>query len=1797
MAERLIIPIVFKRGSEEEILNGSLRVGELAFATDTKRWFFTDGLSKQLVGQVMVDVEANIPASGTMGGAYYATDTGKLFIGDSVLEWRPIGYVSNQEMTTISGDLTNYIDTQTGGGVMADGQEFQLLVHDGNDWQATSSGSFTAVSGGFQKIVLGQDIPNQNNTIIERDHINFGGGIGFRGTAVMGDYELTAGDYVVGVMSPMGDCSITLPDVTALQDNQFWQVVKITDDSNAITVSGSVPGQFMGYYDQVVLRNRGDSVWVKTYAAANMFFFEFPAMFESFEVPAVTTHRPVLENNVLYMYGAVTDMNNNPWVHTYFQYREYGGDWTRSDVSRLLYPDTYQVSVSGISTTSCEVRAIVETLDGQTVSGTVQQTAHTYYGSETTAEVDGLVRYWALQEESGTNTDGREEMVGDTAVFTGGATVGSTTISGVTVYHRTLESAAYGQAEYQLPASDTDFTVLIQFRQDTITGDHTVINFGANVCGLAVDNTTMQINTQGDVSTWASSTPFNEIKTMFMVCDRTSGWVRLYDLSSGSAVQRINRTTLPNADGDATRFGRGASGDGHHQDNEYMADGDIRSVAIWERALSTSEMEDIADFLDNEGGTITQSTSLPDTSAIGEVNTASNLKSYGNVGVFTEKVGVDLQFKSLDGDLFYNDSNVIRLKDYGNTIKVAVSGANYTSIQAAIDSIEDASVDNRYMIDVGPGVYVENIYMKDWVDVKGAAIDDTVINGTVNFLTASGSLPTGESNLSDLNIEATVSGATGDMIYIEGGEHSFSSVVMSITCADSVGNMINMLDGTCILYTCRMHVVATGNYTGPEPFRMIYHQGGTLNFAISQVIGLLYQENMNGYCIHSTGDENSSFGIYNIMQNVYLLNPTSSGSFVAFKVECGSEHNAVKGNRIHFSSVGGNETFYCFELDSDAGGHSSNRVRSNSNQFILHGIDEAYFAKLNNQTDFFTSHFDDLSGLGEIIGSISNYEMVSADTDGSLRATRDITLGRKSPVDQDLIIVDIGEEVEADNPKLKFDYDYFDYSMLTWSTASGSVANVTHSPEGPVLMGSMSYGDNAFDYEQRLSVWAHRDNPYLERRGYRMKRKTDESFAISRHWTYLDGGAFVDLLNIDHTGGLSLRYGDGSKVSAIYDEDDFASNSASGIATQQSIKAYVNAQDEEVIEYVNAYVAPYRYIAVTASGGAFNSIQAAIDSITVENDEDYWVVEVYPGTYVEDIYLKDNVSLVGVSYDTCIIEGRIFWTAASGCSEGYWSGIQNIAIYGFPEGEEDYVLINVDAGYHDIVNCYTWVESTDCGAMTATVSGGGLYSYVTQFEQVAYGESGGGGYGIIRLLEGEYKSYSDNVIFYSEDSYNLIAIYNALGADSTLNLSNVSIWADVNNATYSGVFIGFKIGGESTHHINASRLRITGTGAGTAYGYYSLTATSGCTLHSSSNHIHVEDFEYNYFAHVGDNSEIYSHFDDVKALSGRTGETTNFKMVQSETPGKLRITGGIEVGDGTGGDHPMVQIHVNDLADELQPAIVYDADYFGYVRGAWWVPSGSLTWTAESSEGPVLVGSMSQGPNAFDYEQRLSVWGHETDNGTPLGYERRGYRLKRKTDESFAISRHWTYEDGGAFVDLMNIDPWGGMALRYGTGRVSAIYDEDDMASNSASGICTQRSIKAYVDGAVTNPDHLTLTNLQGGTSGEYYHLTEADYTTITGGYYLPVPTPITPDTHTKITYDENGLMTSGTNATTEDITSVSGYRYLTDEEKVIYTYGLSTGIIEGGSFINQRERHVDVDLTAGSSLYADFTDATESSS
>lgn len=66
--------------------------------------------------------------------------------------------------------------------------------------------------------------------------------------------------------------------------------------------------------------------------------------------------------------------------------------------------------------------------------------------------------------------------------------------------------------------------------------------------------------------------------------------------------------------------------------------------------------------------------------------------------------------------------------NYKNILVVAKSGAKFSSIQAALDSIDDASDSNRYLVQVAPGLYSERITMKSYVDIAGCGPNLTTIS-------------------------------------------------------------------------------------------------------------------------------------------------------------------------------------------------------------------------------------------------------------------------------------------------------------------------------------------------------------------------------------------------------------------------------------------------------------------------------------------------------------------------------------------------------------------------------------------------------------------------------------------------------------------------------------------------------------------------------------------------------------------------------------------------------------------------------------------------------------------------------------------------------------------------------------------------------------------------------------------------------------------------------------------------------------------------------------------------------------
>jgi hypothetical protein len=70
----------------------------------------------------------------------------------------------------------------------------------------------------------------------------------------------------------------------------------------------------------------------------------------------------------------------------------------------------------------------------------------------------------------------------------------------------------------------------------------------------------------------------------------------------------------------------------------------------------------------------------------------------------------------------------------GNVVTVAASGAEFTDLRAALDSIDDAGPGNRYMVYIGPGTFTldQTLQMKPYVSLVGSGRDETIVAGQVS---------------------------------------------------------------------------------------------------------------------------------------------------------------------------------------------------------------------------------------------------------------------------------------------------------------------------------------------------------------------------------------------------------------------------------------------------------------------------------------------------------------------------------------------------------------------------------------------------------------------------------------------------------------------------------------------------------------------------------------------------------------------------------------------------------------------------------------------------------------------------------------------------------------------------------------------------------------------------------------------------------------------------------------------------------------------------------------------------------
>ena len=141
-------------------------------------------------------------------------------------------------------------------------------------------------------------------------------------------------------------------------------------------------------------------------------------------------------------------------------------------------------------------------------------------------------------------------------------------------------------------------------------------------------------------------------------------------------------------------------------------------------------------------------------------------------------------------------------------ITVAASGADFASVVNAVDSITDASSTNRYLVQVGPGVFDEIalVDLPAFVTLKGSGIDATVIRSARTSASSNSGAAVvqlaNRAGILDLSIENT--GASQTSIGIIGSEISADSTIRFVRVAvDGAGGQshtaVDLTDSDALL--------------------------------------------------------------------------------------------------------------------------------------------------------------------------------------------------------------------------------------------------------------------------------------------------------------------------------------------------------------------------------------------------------------------------------------------------------------------------------------------------------------------------------------------------------------------------------------------------------------------------------------------------------------------------------------------------------------------------------------------------------------------------------------------------------------------------------------------------------------------------------------------------------------------------------------------------------------------------------------------------------------------------------------
>jgi hypothetical protein len=219
--------------------------------------------------------------------------------------------------------------------------------------------------------------------------------------------------------------------------------------------------------------------------------------------------------------------------------------------------------------------------------------------------------------------------------------------------------------------------------------------------------------------------------------------------------------------------------------------------------------------------------------------------------------------------------------DYQNVIVVARGGGDFTSIQAALNSIGDNGAANRYLVWVAPGTYTGTVTMKPYVDIQGAGeLATKIIAGGSASANTGTVVGADNAELRFLTVENSGGNTVGIGIYNHSASPRFTHVTVVVSGAIEFGQIYGvyndvsspaMTDMTITVdapgeYETTAYGVSNTNHSSPPLTNVAITVTAHVTEAFETVAYGVYNRNdsapaMTGVAVEAVGG--SGYGVYN----------------------------------------------------------------------------------------------------------------------------------------------------------------------------------------------------------------------------------------------------------------------------------------------------------------------------------------------------------------------------------------------------------------------------------------------------------------------------------------------------------------------------------------------------------------------------------------------------------------------------------------------------------------------------------------------------------------------------------------------------------------------------------------------------------------------------------------------------------------------------------------------------------------------------------------------------------------------